>query len=135
MKQLGSSLQIPEEVRVEHLRKAAANAYRDQAKKADGEKLRVELIPTSAYKSLGRVLTHGAEKYGANTWQSVEYDRYVGALLRHLIAFIDDPNGVDEDSGLNHTEHLLANAVFLNDAVICGRIPPSERGCAQNESP
>lgn len=96
---------------------------RDQSKKADGQKLRMELIPTSAYIGLGRVLTHGANKYGDNTWQGVEYERYVGALIRHLIAFIDDPNGVDSDSGLKHTEHLLANAVFLNDAVMKGRIP------------
>ena len=84
----------------------------------------MELIPTSAYVGLGRVLTHGAEKYGPNTWQDVEYERYVGALIRHLIAFIDDPTGVDSDSGLKHTEHLLANAVFLNDCVAAGRIQP-----------
>jgi hypothetical protein len=100
---------------------------RDQSKKADGQKLRMELIPTSAYIGLGRVLTHGAEKYGPNTWQDVEYERYIGALIRHLIAFIDDPTGVDSDSGLKHTEHLLANAVFLNDCVAAGRIPTDER--------
>lgn len=84
----------------------------------------MELIPTSAYVGVGKVLTHGAEKYGANTWQDVEYERYIGALIRHLIAFIEDPLGVDNDSGLLHSEHLLTNAVFLNDAVVAGRIPP-----------
>ena len=100
-----------------------AISIRDQSIKADGNKLRMELIPTSAYLSLGRVLTHGAEKYAPNSWQGVEYERYIGALIRHLVAFIDDPNGVDSDSGLKHTEHLLANAVFLNDAVMKGRVP------------
>lgn len=100
---------------------------RDQSIKADGGKLRMELIPTSAYISLGRVLTHGAGKYGPNTWQQVDYKRYIGALIRHLVAFMDDPTGVDADSGLKHTEHLLANAVFLNDAVAKGRIPTNER--------
>jgi hypothetical protein len=103
---------------------AAASCYRDQAKKADGGKLRMELIPTSALKSLGKVLTHGAGKYGPNTWQAVEWDRYLGALIRHLVAFMDDPTGYDADSGLAHTEHILANAVFLNDAVLNGRIQP-----------
>ena len=97
---------------------------RDQSMKADNGKLRMELIPTSALYSLGRVLTHGAKKYGTNTWQAVEWDRYVGALIRHLLAFMDDPLGKDADSGLAHTEHLLANAVFLNDAVVKGRIQP-----------
>lgn len=100
---------------------------RDQSIKADGGKLRMELIPTSVYIGLGRVLTHGAEKYSPNSWQNVEYERYIGALIRHLVAFIDDPTGRDSDSGLLHTEHLLANAVFLNDAVSAGRIPTSER--------
>lgn len=95
---------------------------RDQTIKADGSKPRMELIPTSALYSLGRVLTHGAEKYSPNSWQNVEVERYVGALLRHLCAFLDDPTGVDADSGLKHTEHLLANAVFINDAVVNGRV-------------
>lgn len=97
-------------------------AVRDQTQKADGGKPMMELIPTSVYRSLGKVLTHGAEKYGPNTWQNVEVERYVGALLRHLCAFLDDPNGVDADSGLAHTEHLLANAAFINDAVINRRV-------------
>ena len=83
----------------------------------------MELIPTSALIGLGRVLTHGAIKYSPNSWQNVEYERYIGALIRHLVAFMDDPSGRDSDSGLYHTEHLLANAVFLNDAVMHGRIP------------
>ena len=103
------------------------NTVRDQSIKADGNKLRMELIPTSAYIGLGRVLTHGAEKYSPNSWQNVEYERYIGALIRHLVAFIDDPTGRDTDSGLLHIEHLLANAVFLNDAVSTGRIPTNER--------
>lgn len=100
------------------------NSERDQSIKADGGKLRMELIPTSALTGLGRVLTHGAIKYSPNSWQNVEYERYIGALIRHLVAFMEDPTGVDADSGLLHTEHLLANAVFLNDAVVKGRIQP-----------
>ena len=99
---------------------------RDQSKKQDGDKLRMELIPPTALTSIARVLTHGATKYGPNTWQSVEYERYVGAILRHLIAFMADPTGYDIDSGLPHIEHVLINAVFLNDAFCHGRIPPRE---------
>lgn len=93
------------------------NSY-NQSRKFDKDKLRLELIPTTCIKSLGNVLTHGAAKYGANTWRQVEYERYIGALLRHLVAFIDDPTGVDADSGLLHSEHLLANAMFLNDYAV-----------------
>lgn len=86
--------------------------------KHDNGKLRLDLIPTSAYRSIGAVLTFGAEKYSDNTWQGVERERYVAALLRHLVAYLDDPQGKDEESGLLHSEHLLCNAMFLNHFAI-----------------
>lgn len=58
------------------------------------------------------MLTYGAGKYG---WQTVEHERYVGAIIRHLIAYMDDPGGNDSDGGLKHIEHILCNAAFLND--------------------
>ena len=88
---------------------------RNQEHKADGGKPMMELIPTSAFKSLGAVLTYGAMKYSPHSWKRVERDRYIGALLRHLTAYIDDPAGRDEESGLMHIEHVLCNAAFLND--------------------
>lgn len=88
---------------------------RDQSMKADAGKPMLELIPQSLYRDLGAVLTFGANKYGPNTWQDVDIDRYIGALLRHLYAYREDPYGVDTDSGLPHTAHLLANACFIND--------------------
>ncbi len=87
---------------------------RDQEAKADAGKLMMELIPSSAYMSLARVLTYGAQKYGPNNWQGVEPDRYIGALLRHLVLFLDEPEGADAESGLLHIEHVLCNAMFLN---------------------
>lgn len=87
---------------------------RNQEHKADGGKLRLELIPTTAINSLGKVLTYGAKKYEPNSWQRVERDRYVGAALRHFTAYMDDPTGRDEESGLLHIEHALCNMAFLN---------------------
>ncbi len=87
---------------------------RDQKVKHDAGKLMLELIPVECYESLGRVLTFGAQKYGPNSWQQVDMERYVGALLRHYCLFRQDPWGVDVESGLMHTEHLLCNAMFLD---------------------
>ena len=87
---------------------------RDQIAKADAGKPMMELIPASAYNSLGAVLTYGAQKYAPNSWQRVDRERYIGALIRHLVAYLDDPNGVDEESGLRHSQHLLCNAMFLD---------------------
>ena len=91
---------------------------RDQRVKTDAGKRRLELIPTSLYESLGDVLTSGAEKYGDWTWTRVSADRYVGALLRHLCRYMDDPDGLDDESGLPHIAHVLCNAMFLNHYVI-----------------
>lgn len=90
----------------------------DQTVKKDAGKPRMDLIPTSALKSLANVLTFGCSKYGENTWQEVEIKRYKAALLRHFVAWVDDPLGKDEESGLYHSEHLLWNAMSINDWVV-----------------
>jgi rubredoxin len=95
--------------------KMTENIERNQEHKADGGKLMMELIPTTALVSLGNVLTYGAKKYSPNSWQRVERERYVGALLRHFVAYMNNPTGRDEESGLMHIEHVLCNAAFLND--------------------
>lgn len=89
----------------------------NQSNKLDNGKLMLELIPPECYISLGKILTYGANKYGPNCWQSVEPKRYVGALLRHLTAYLIDPTSVDEESGLLHIDHLLCNAMFLSYLV------------------
>lgn len=93
------------------------NTDLDQTVKKDAGKPRMDLIPTSALKSLANVLTFGCSKYGENTWQEVEIKRYKAALLRHFVAWADDPLGKDEESGLYHSEHLLWNAMAINDWV------------------
>ena len=91
------------------------NAERNQEAKADAGKLMLELIPPEALEALGRVLTHGAKKYGANKWQTIDdaKNRYRGALLRHYTAYQKNNSGTDADSGLLHIEHVLCNAMFL----------------------
>ena len=88
---------------------------RNQEAKADAGKLMLELIPPEALEALGRVLTHGAKKYGANKWQNIDdaKERYKGALLRHYTAYQKNNAGTDPDSGLLHIEHLFCNAMFL----------------------
>lgn len=86
--------------------------------KKDEGKPRMDLIPTSVLRSLADVLTFGLTKYNENSWQTVEVNRYHAALLRHLMSWIDDPLGKDEESGLFHSEHLLFNAMAINHLTI-----------------
>ena len=80
--------------------------------KYDAGKPRLDLIPPEAILAIGKVMTYGADKYGANNWQGVAPDRYVAALLRHLMAYrmgeLCDP-----ESTMPHLWHVLANAAFL----------------------
>ena len=81
--------------------------------KHDGGKLRLDLVPAELIEAVGAVLTHGAEKYGENSWQKVEPKRYRAALMRHLCKWLKNPFGKDEDSGLPHLWHMACNVAFL----------------------
>lgn len=81
--------------------------------KHDGGKIRMDLLPVEALQALGRVLSMGASKYGDRNWEEgIKYGRVYGALLRHLFAWWRGEN-LDPESGLNHLDHVLANAAFL----------------------
>lgn len=79
--------------------------------KYDAGKPRLDLLPPKAVMALGEVMTYGAAKYGADNWQGVEPRRYIAALLRHLMAYMDGQEQ-DEESGLPHLWHVLTNAAF-----------------------
>jgi hypothetical protein len=81
--------------------------------KHDGGKPMLALVPSAIIRAVGRVMTHGAEKYGVGKWRNVDPDRYKHALMRHICEWLDDPYGVDKDSGLPHLEHIACNVAFL----------------------
>jgi hypothetical protein len=57
---------------------------------------------------------YGNKKYGsADNWKKVEPVRYRDAMMRHLLAYIDDPEAVDAESGLPHLWHAACNMAFL----------------------
>lgn len=88
----------------------------DQLIKADGGKPKLSLVPTEIIFDIARVREYGCNKYpngGPNNWMLVEPERYRDAAFRHLLAYISDPYGVDEESGLPHLWHLATNCAFL----------------------
>jgi hypothetical protein len=82
--------------------------------KADGEKVRMELLPFSALEEIAEVLTYGAKKYAPDNWKKVRdaKPRYTGALLRHLASW-QKGEKLDLESGLSHLAHMGANILFL----------------------
>ena len=86
----------------------------EQAVKADAGKLRLTLVPHEVIRAIARVRMYGTEKYGdPDNWRRVEVERYRDALLRHTLAYLEDPQGVDEESGLHHWEHMACNVAFI----------------------
>ena len=81
--------------------------------KHDGGKPRLSLVPPILIRAVGTVMTHGAEKYGEGNWKNVEPERYRDALARHYCEYMEDPYGVDKQSGLPHLYHLACNVAFL----------------------
>lgn len=68
----------------------------------------------NALEGLGEVLTFGAQKYAAHSWQTVPEgkSRYKAALIRHLIAHSRGESN-DPESGLSHLAHAFCNAAFI----------------------
>jgi hypothetical protein len=94
---------------------------KNRGAKHDDGKLKLGLIPPAALLALGRVLTHGANKYSPKNYKNVEGYRYLDAALRHIVAFMDGER-IDPDSGLSHLDHLLANIAFLVEFERDGKI-------------
>lgn len=84
-----------------------------QDQKQDEGKPRLELVPPGTDLRIGQVLTQSLAKYGEGTWKNVSAQFHVGALMRHLEAFRMG-RVIDDDSGLPHLDHMLANAAFLS---------------------
>ena len=63
---------------------------------------------------MAQVREYGTQKYGdPENWRLVEKERYRDAAFRHFMAYLDDPNGTDTESGLTHLAHLACNIAFL----------------------
>ena len=88
----------------------------DQTAKADAGKPKLTLVPRKIIFDIARIREYGNAKYpkgGPENWRSVDPQRYRDAAFRHLLAYLDDPTGVDEESGLEHLWHLACNIAFL----------------------
>ena len=85
-----------------------------QEAKTDAGKLELDLVPTQIIRDIAEVRMYGNQKYGdSENWRTVELRRYINALLRHTLAFIDAPDSVDEESGIAHYKHMACNMAFI----------------------
>lgn len=97
----------------------------DQKAKSDAGKLQLTLVPRQIIRCIAEVRMYGNQKYpegGPDNWKNVEPQRYRDALMRHLLNYLDDPAGVDEESGLPHLSHIATNVAFLCEFAKEGKV-------------
>lgn len=88
----------------------------EQKAKADSGKPKLTLVPRQIIFDIAKIREYGNDKYpegGPDNWKKVSKERYRDALFRHFMAYLDDPTGVDSESGLPHLWHLACNVAFL----------------------
>jgi hypothetical protein len=98
-----------------------------RAQRHNTGKLRLDLLPPEAIEGLASIVTYGAEKYADRDWE--KGDKYMttyASLQRHLLAFHKGID-IDEESGLSHLHHAMANIAFL--------ITYQDRGIGEDDRP
>jgi len=103
------------------------NAYHYEAQeaKADAGKLQIHMVPMQIVRDCAEVRMYGTEKYGdENNWKKVELIRYIDAMLRHTLAFVEDIHSVDAESGIPHYKHAECNWSFISQLMYEGKCPP-----------
>ena len=88
--------------------------FHNQNAKADLGKEQLTLVPRRIIHDICAIRMYGNKKYGdPENWREVAPERYRDAAYRHFLAYLDDPYGNDEESGLPHLWHLACNIAFL----------------------
>lgn len=112
---------------VEEVEMGKAAISEDQRAKADYGKEKLTLVPRRIIHDICAIRMYGNEKYpdgGPDNWKRVARERYRDAAYRHFLAYLDDPQGRDKESGMPHLWHLACNIAFLCEF---------EDGCVQPE--
>lgn len=85
--------------------------------KADAGKAQLSLVPRRIIWDIAKVRMYGVNiKYpetGRDGWRNIDKERLQDAMFRHMLRYLDDPDGVDDESGLPHLWHVAVNVAFL----------------------
>ena len=84
-----------------------------KGKKDDQKKPMMSLLPPAGLNEVSKVLTFGANKYGAHNWRrGLTYSRLVSATMRHLNSW-NSGTDIDPESGISHLAHAACNLLML----------------------
>lgn len=102
-----------------HHRRMLMAAAQPAAVKHDTGKPRYDLLPPDALKGAALAFGFGAKKYASWNYlagNGLEWMRIARAAMSHLFEWILG-NELDEESGLPHLDHFVANALMLSTLV------------------
>lgn len=81
-------------------------------------KPKLTLVPRKIIFDIAEVREYGINKYkngGTDNWRRVDPKDYRDAAFRHFLAYLDNPESLDKESGISHLKHLACNIAFLCD--------------------
>lgn len=88
------------------------------------------LVHFKSLEPMVRALENGADKYAPHDWQKAYTKEEVKNKMQRHLAAIMDGNEVDEESGLLHIGHLMADAMFYSYFLTVKEPQPTnERSC------
>ena len=86
----------------------------DYAGKEWTGKLELSYVPSQIIRDIAEVRMYGNDKYkDPDNWKAVPTKQWVDALYRHMLEFVDNPKGVDSESGIPHYKHMACNLAFI----------------------
>lgn len=89
--------------------------------KYDTGKPDLSLVSKGLVEAAARALGYGASKYTRNNYKNgIELNRLYASLLRHLFARMEG-EVLDNESGLDHLDHIAANVQMLIYMVESGK--------------
>ena len=90
--------------------------------KYDKGKIRPSLVPVQIVREIAEVREYGVVKYhDPNNWKKVKVQRYVDALYRHFLAFLENNQSKDDESGIEHYKHMACNIAFICELMKRGQ--------------
>lgn len=85
-----------------------------KARKDDGAKIDLTLVPIEAMEGIARAMTYGMKKYGRGNYRlsKMEWLRLAAACMRHTFAWVFGEDN-DPESGYSHIDHAQASLAML----------------------
>lgn len=83
-------------------------------KETADDNLELSLVPPQVIRDIAEVIGFENRKYGnINNQKTVDIKKHNDAAYRHLLAYIEDPSSLDEESGIENYKHLACDLAFI----------------------